>query len=151
MNPSVHHSQRLILIGILITLSVLFFWGGPGYYSPRSFQAAWNLGHIIYFALLAVVILAWLRKKPRHPFIQILIVFGLTFAIGGFVELLQAGFQRTPDLGDLFRNLIGALCGIVFLGPTFRKIATTTRRAFQFFTIALVALQIYPVAMALLD
>ena len=68
------------------------------------------------------------------------------------VRGIAAGrFQRTPDLGDLFRNLIGALCGIVFLGPTFRKIATTTRRAFQFFTIALVALQIYPVAMALLD
>ena len=151
MNPSVHNSQRLILIGILITLSVLFFWGGSGYYSPRSFQAAWNLGHIIYFALLAVVILAWLREKSRHPSIQILIVFGLTFAIGGLVELLQAGFQRTPDLGDLFRNLIGALCGIVFWGPTFRKIATTTRRLFQIITIALIVFQIYPVGVALID
>jgi len=32
--------------------AAFFFYGGPGYHSARSFQAAWNLGHILYFALV---------------------------------------------------------------------------------------------------
>ena len=151
MMAMINYLRHPILIGTLIILTVLFFFGGPDYYSPRSFQAVWNLGHVIYFALLALVVLSWPSKKPRGPVIQVFIVLGLTSGLGAVVELIQAGFQRTPDSGDLFRDLIGALCGIVFLWPIFGVLVTKTRRVFQMITIALVVAQIYPVAVALID
>jgi len=123
--------NRLILICSLILLTVLFFFGGPGYYSPRSFQAAWNIGHIIYFALLALVVLSRPSKNPRGPVIKILIILGLTLVIGVLVELIQADFQRSPDMGDLFRNLIGALCGIAFSRATLRPFPARVRHGFQ--------------------
>lgn len=134
----INYLKRPIYIGVLTILTVLFFFGGPDYYSPRSFQAVWNLGHIIYFALLALVIFSWPSKKPHDPVIQILVVLGLTLVIGIFVELFQGWFQRTPDSDDLFRDLLGALCGIVFLWPTFRALDIRFRRVFQIITIAVV-------------
>ncbi len=151
MNPKIQQLRRKILIAVLTVLTVLFFISGPDYYSPRSLQAIWNLGHIIYFALLALVVLSWLSQKSRGPVVQILVVLGITLIIGAFVELIQAVFQRTPDPGDLFRNLIGALCGIVFLWPTFSVFVTKTRRVFQIITIVLAVVQIYPAAVALID
>jgi hypothetical protein len=94
---------------------------------------------------------SWPQKKVRSTAVQILFILGLTLFIGVLVELIQAGFERTPDTGDLFRNLIGALCGIAFSGRAGRIFSARVRRGFQVFVIAMVALQIYPVAVALID
>ena len=94
---------------------------------------------------------SWPQKKVRSTAVQILFILGLTFFIGALVELFQDGFQRTPDVGDLFRNLIGALCGIVFSGRAAMTFSARVRCGLQVIVIVLVAFQIYPVAIALID
>jgi len=46
-------NAKKIVLGLPLLIGLpFFFYGGPGYHSARSFQAAWNLGHILYFALV---------------------------------------------------------------------------------------------------
>ena len=40
-----------------IVCSVFLFFGGPGYYSPRSFKYLWDIGHIAFFCALSTLIL----------------------------------------------------------------------------------------------
>ena len=41
-----------VLTLIMALMTILFFIGGPDYHSSRTFKSFWNLGHILYFALL---------------------------------------------------------------------------------------------------
>ena len=41
-------SRKSILLTVIAPICfVLFFVGGPGYYSPRSYKYFWDLGHIL--------------------------------------------------------------------------------------------------------
>lgn len=142
---------RNILTITLALLSILFFAGGPEYQSPRSFQATWNLGHIIFFALLPLLIFSLSRIKEYRPAVQAAIVLGTTLVLGVFIEYFQYGFNRTPDMGDLSRNMIGALIAIFFLLPTQKALSGRTLLIFKTITIILVVAQFYPIVIALLD
>lgn len=53
--------KRTIQFAILFCLVVMapfLFFGGPNPTSSETFQAAWNLGHILFFALLTI----WARR-----------------------------------------------------------------------------------------
>lgn len=136
----------------LIFLFVLFFIGGPDYYSSRHFKAVWNLGHILFFALLPYETFRHLLKKRADGFtVQSMITIGACIVLGAAVELVQFGFQRTPDMGDMFRDIIGGLVGIFFLLPSRKRVQKRLLRAFQAITVCLVGLQVYPVVIAFCD
>ncbi len=140
------------MFAFLGILTLLFFIGGPDYYSTRSFKAFWNLGHILYYALMCVAIFAFTRKSQHSVRFQISIILVVTLLLGVVVELVQAaGFNRTPDIGDLFRNFIGAVVGIAFFLPGRKAFFKGALWLLQAFSIVLVASQIYPVAAALTD
>ena len=53
-----------ILTVITIVCSFFLFFGGPGYYSPRSFKYLWDIGHIVFFcALSTLILLDWSTHK----------------------------------------------------------------------------------------
>ena len=144
--------RPVILGAILAILTLLFFIGGPDYQSSRSFRAFWNLGHIFYYALLSMVIFAFTRKRQRSVRFQIALILAVTLMLGVVVELLQAtGVNRTPDTGDLFRNLIGGAVGIAFFLPDRKSLPKGALRLLQVFSVVLVISQIYPFAAALTD
>ena len=142
---------RSALPYILIICFVLFFVGGPGYQSSRHFKAFWNLGHILYFSLLPYWIFSHLKKRANSFWAQALLTIVLCIVLGTVVELLQYGSQRTPDMGDVFRDVIGGLVGIVFLLPSRKHLQKKRLAILQVFTVCLVALQIYPLVTALSD
>ena len=146
-------TRRLAIVyAVLGILTLLFFIGGPDYHSSRSFKAFWNLGHIFYYALLCVAIFVFARKRQRSVKFQITVILVVTLLLGVAVELLQAaGFNRTPDIGDLFRNFIGATVGIAFFLPGRKAFPRGVLRLIQAVSFVLVASQIYPVAAALTD
>jgi hypothetical protein len=50
MSPNKNNSlsnKNLLLAAFASICFVLFFVGGPGYYSPRSYKHFWDLGHIL--------------------------------------------------------------------------------------------------------
>jgi VanZ family protein len=142
---------RTLVRTTLALLFILFFIGGPEYQSPRSFQAIWNLGHIIFFALLPLMIFSFQNKKEVKPTTQAAIVIGITLIFGIAVELFQYGSNRTPDIGDLTRNMIGAMVAIFFLLPIRKALSRTPLLIMKSITVTLIFAQLYPIAIALLD
>ena len=140
----------LLLLPLAI-LTPLFFLGGPHYYSPHYLKKIWNLGHILYFSLFALFVRHYTQKQAMRFYILALLILGLTFFIGIPIELIQANFHRTPDIGDLFRNLIGAMVGISFLLPERKTLPKPFDLSLKTITIALVLLQLYPIVTACTD
>ena len=146
-----HHSRyfRMFVI-LLLGLTGLLFWGDPG--EIRSIRHAWNLGHLIYFGLLTYLLLRVPLISRRTWPVQWALVLLITLVSGVLIELLQNGTQRTPDLEDVFRDLIGSLLVLVFLTNQW---ASAKRLAWRFaikaMVLSLATLQLYPVAVSLFD
>lgn len=88
-----------------------FFIGGPDWASSALYRAAWNLGHIVFFGLLTLVIqLHWGVGGWR----QFLGISALVFVLGLGIEALQLIVGRHVDWGDILRNLVGAWLVLVW-------------------------------------
>ncbi|WP_136808122.1 hypothetical protein [Desulfosediminicola flagellatus] len=141
---------RAVLLLIILLLSALFFIGRPAR-SIRSFVEAWNLGHIIYFALFPLL----LQQIPSIGEIRTVRKAGVyvifTIVYGLLVELLQHGFGRSPDLGDMVRNMIGAGVALFFILPVRKTIPLHMLRALQVAVLLAVVYQCVPTITALTD
>jgi len=136
---------------LLATGSVLLFLGGPDYYSSRSFKHFWDIGHIIYFALFAGLLSRW-RFVARNSLTgQWTIILALTLLVGVSIELLQHGTARTPDEGDVLRDLTGSLLVLVFgsLGSALQPAGW--RLSLQIIVLALSLFHLWPLTKALID
>jgi VanZ family protein len=109
-----HPIWRKILPWLLVVLFALFFVGGPNIHSSRHFKAFWNLGHILFFALVPYLLFSYRKWLAGRFSAQALIVLGICLVLGVLIELVQYDFKRTPDVGDVFRDVIGCLVGIFF-------------------------------------
>ena len=106
---------RNLLPYFLVILSVLFFVGGPNYQSARHFKTFWNLGHILFFALLPYELFRRRKWLAGRFTAQTTITLGICLVLGALIEFFQYDFQRTPDSGDVIRDIIGGLVGVFFL------------------------------------
>ncbi len=142
--------KRILFICIAV-LTVFFFIGGPDHDSPRHFKTAWNLGHILYFAMLALYLsLVWEQQAKSFRY-QFMLIMALAIALGGMIELVQGNFGRISDWGDLLRDMIGALAGIFFLMPARKAIRSWILRSMQVTAVILIGWQLFPVMAALTD
>ena len=145
-------SRRFLAVLLLIG-APFFFLGGPGYYSARSFQAAWDLGHILYFLVFTCWIHHWLRpgKEGAVTLVEALLVFFLIFLVGCAVEFLQMfGGNRSPDMEDVLRNQLGCLVGYAFVLRPLRA-SRGQRRLLQLgVSLALLA-AVWPLTRAVID
>ncbi len=132
--------------------SILLFYGGPDDLALRSVTQAWNLGHVIFFAALSVI--CWYhgqRFLPRKFSALVIMLLLLTLITGGLTELLQIFYQRTPDIGDIWRDCLGTLIATTFLLPVGRSMGTTNFRRFRALIIVLTLLTLIPLGKALVD
>lgn len=148
-------------------MTILFFIGGPDYHSPRSYKSFWNLGHILYFSLFPLLLFSVSSGKQNRPIfepspriasmntlaipVQLIVILGLTIALGVLVELFQYGFNRSPDMGDIFRNILGACIAIGFLLPIGKSVSKAPMLIYRTTLIILVAWQCYPIVIDLID
>jgi VanZ family protein len=145
-----NHNQWFIIILLLIG-SVLLFRGGPDYYSSRSLKYFWDMGHILYFALLTVLLCQWSLISRMSLIWQWCTILAIAFLIGVFIELMQYGTTRTPDTGDILRDLTGSLLALVF-GPLGSKLQSTTRQlSLRLFVMLLTLVQLWPLTKSLID
>ena len=149
LSCDLHLIRQKILPLFLVVLFALFFIGGPTIHSSRWFKAFWNLGHILFFALLPYLIFShWKRLESRFS-AQSLIVLGICLVLGILIELFQYDFQRTPDVGDVYRDVIGGLVGVFFCLRSRKNLRPKVLAACQIITVGLVGLQGYPLLAAL--
>lgn len=147
---SMSREYRAVLALFILILSVLFFIGGP-LRSLRSVQEAWNLGHIIYFSLLPLLLQQFPGIGEIRSIRQAGFYLGFTVVVGLLVELLQHGVNRSVDIGDMFRNLIGAGVALCFILPAKKTVPVQVLRILQMIIIFAIAYQCVPTVMALRD
>jgi VanZ family protein len=105
--------SSLLWLSTLTILFLLFFIGGPSYYSSPVYKEFWNIGHIIFFALSTYLLIRLFKEKPLR-FI-IFISFSYCLILGSSIELLQSKIGRSMDLHDLYRDILGSLLALTFL------------------------------------
>ena len=140
----------IILGSLLLTGLPFFFLGGPGYQSGRSFQGAWDLGHILFFALLGTLLLGLCKRRTAVVGTgrTFALVFALVFAVGLVVELLQMqSGGRTPDVADLVRNQLGCLLAFALFAPS----GWRWTRPLRLGVAGLLVLALWPLSRALID
>jgi hypothetical protein len=142
-----------LLVLVVLVCSVLLFWGGPGAYSSRSFQQAWNLGHPLLFGILTYLALKWSETISNWPFFkQVTVLLAGVFLISLPIEFTQMGLDgRSPDVFDILRNMVGCLFTIVFLSPSRKKTGPTILRFFQIGVVTALLLFALPLAVAITD
>lgn len=131
--------------------SVLLFIGGPDYYSPRSLKYFWDMGHILYFALLTILLSRW-SLISRMPLMWYWItILTITFLLGTSIEFMQYGTTRTPNTGDVLRDLTGSLLVLVF-GPLGTKLQPINLRlSLKLSVVLLTLVLLWPFARSLVD
>lgn len=114
-NPLPYHFRlKQLLTVVLIGLLPLFFFGGPDWASGPLYRSAWNLGHVIFFALLTWLLQLYLGTGGWR---QWLVISGLVLFAGMGLEYLQSFVERQVDWGDILRNLIGAWLVLAWRSP----------------------------------
>lgn len=105
------YSKKQILTVLLVVLTLLLFVGGPGHYSSRIYRNVWDLGHIVLFLVISISLFNLSFIERKRPVIQITIVLFAVIFLAVLTELLQLGSNRTPELADVRRDIIGAFIG----------------------------------------
>jgi len=147
-----HPLLNSLLLALVLIGTPFFFLGGPGYHAARSFQAAWDLGHILYFLLLSCWLFRFLAPRvawsPRRLMAAIFIA---VFFSGLAVEALQMlASGRSPDPLDVLRNLEGCLLAFAFcVYPP--VLGRHGQRFFRSLVLILLALAVWPLTRALID
>ncbi len=114
------NSVRLtwFFVFVLLLGFPFFFMGGPTYFSPRSFIALWDLGHILFFAFFTSLLFLLVGNKPvfsgRLKLLGFLFFVVLVFGL--LVETTQhLTGNRQVSMGDVVRNQIGCLLAFILL------------------------------------
>ncbi|MDF0748743.1 succinyl-CoA synthetase subunit beta [Marinobacter sp. 71-i] len=95
--------QYLAFVGVILA-APFFFVGGPGWTDGPLLKSAWNLGHILFFALLTLAVQPW-RAWTGWTLWSICSL--VVLLVGAGIELLQYGTSRQVDWQDMLRNLLG--------------------------------------------
>ena len=145
---------RRLVPALLLLCLPLFFVGGPGFYSPRSSVAFWDLGHVGYFGLLTLWLAAWspVQRPGLSGLARLALLTLLPFLAGLAVEVLQFFVRgRSAGLGDLGRDLVGIVLALAFFPWPQAERWKQVLRALRVLALALLLLAVWPFLRAMLD
>ena len=152
MTNMFNKSARFWVYSIILAIgSVLLFLGGPDYYSSRSFKYLWDIGHIVYFALLTCLLLRWRFVAQMSLAGQWIIILVITLLVGVSIEFLQYGTDRIPDTGDVLRDLTGSLLVLVFGSSKSASQHVSWQLSKQLAVLVLLLFQLWPLTKTLID
>lgn len=102
--PTIGRQLPLLAGAASLLIAPFLFVGGPDWASGPLLKSAWNLGHILLFAMLTLAIRPWRWFGGWRLWLAVTAVL-LVAGIG--IELIQNSHSREMDGKDLLRNLIG--------------------------------------------
>jgi hypothetical protein len=94
----------------VISLFILFFMGGPSYYSSPAFKELWNMGHILFFALTTYKLISLIKHKTTLVILASSLIY--CFILGTLIEIVQSKIGRSLDLHDIYRNVLGTFLAL---------------------------------------
>ncbi|PID59055.1 hypothetical protein CSB45_01210 [candidate division KSB3 bacterium] len=143
-------------IYILLCLSGIclagLFVGGPSRFSPRSYKALWDLGHVVAFSLWSYMLLRSWRKISTASFlIQCVLVLFFTLCVGVLIEIVQGSIGRSSSLADVLNDLLGSLITLACYRSSRQQLDRRLLRVLQLGVLGLVLVTLLPFAYAVLD
>jgi len=93
----------------ILIVTPLFFVGGPDVSSSILLKNIWNFGHIVFFAILMLLIQSF---QPIVGWRQWILVTFVAAAIGIAIEVIQHYVGRNLSLNDVLHNLFGVWLGL---------------------------------------
>ena len=142
--------KKWILPALLVVLILFLFVGGPGNYSSRIFILVWDLGHILLFLLVVVLLFRLPFVTQKKLPVQILLVFSIAIFFAVLTELLQSGINRTPALTDVRKDILGAFIGSLIVYRE-KYQSNKTFRVLTFITVVVCGYEIHPLVKTLVD
>lgn len=141
-----------ILLAISLGCFVLLFVGGPGYYASRSLNAAWDLGHIFFFAVLTYLAMQYIHLKTSWTYKRqrlVIVLCGVFFGV--LIEIIQSLSAREMSAVDVFNDFTGILLACAFLGPGRKALLKKQLRFLQITSLLALVFGCYPLATVLVD
>jgi len=102
-------SRRYWLLVVVIAACPFFFVGGPDWVSDPFIRVLWDSGHIVFFALVLVVMQSFRALSRLRDWCWV--TLGV-LVIGLLIEWIQQFFGREESLTDVFHNLVGVWLGL---------------------------------------
>ena len=103
-------SLPIWLLGLFVlVVAPFFFVGGPDASSSVLLKNVWNFGHIIFFAILLLLIQS---SKPLVGWKTWLWVTIIAIAVGALIEFVQFFVGRNASLDDVLHNVFGVWLGL---------------------------------------
>ena len=143
------HTRTLWAPAIL--LAVFLFAGGPGYRSPRSLCAAWDLGHIVAFSLWCYLLITWRALRETSAARQWGITLTFCLVAGVATEGIQSLLGRNASIGDLLRDVLGGVITLSWFSPSSKVLPKRVRRAARTVAATLLLVACLPLAATLSD
>ena len=98
------HPVQWLAFALLLCVTPLFFTGGPDWTDGPLFKAGWNLGHVVFFALLTMAVAPWRYVSGWQLWLA---STSAVLLLSTGIELVQANIDRQFDGDDVYRNLLG--------------------------------------------
>lgn len=144
--------RNISLYFVLVFSTILLFVGGNRASAPRSYMDLWDLGHILLFAVGSYLLIRDWKYLTRKSFAtQTFIIMATCLIIGSVTELIQVNFDRTPDIGDLGRDILGGLIAVLFFTPSRLHISKRLLKTLQIMLVIFFLLAMFPLARSLSD
>jgi VanZ family protein len=145
------HFHRRMLGPPAVLLAVFLFAGGPGYRSPRSLCAAWDLGHLAAFSLWSYLLVTCGAIREISPARQWGIVLAFCLVAGAASEGIQTLLGGDASIGDLLRDMAGGAIALSWFSPSSKVLPAPIRRAARTVAATLLLVACLPLAAALSD
>lgn len=119
----------------------------------RSFDHAWNLGHVVSFFIWTLTYLYVSSGRDTHPsfFKQSPVVLAVTLGVAVGIEWAQLFFDRSADVDDIIKGLLGSLTALVFFSSARMTLPRRYLRTLQTLVVMLIVSAAYPMASAFID
>ena len=146
--------QRLKSLTIVVAIGLFpfFFIGGPDFGSPRSLNGLWNFGHVVFFAAASFWLISRFSVFSEKGFLaQLFWVAITTLVVGAAIEFIQYGIQREPDIGDVGRDILGAIVAVVLFSERRHELRRGVLLLVRVLVLSLLALPVYSLLVTLLD
>ena len=148
-------NKTSILVCFLLLIGAPFFFIGGNNLELRSFEALWNLGHVLFFSLASWLgCRAFQYYRPETPILTSRIyIFLSVFILGASIEGLQSNImgRHALDIADIFRNQLGCLIMFVLVSSRMRQRKKSTVYLYQLFAVLLISVALYPLTKAAID
>lgn len=149
---SIRAAERFLLPILALLALILIFIGGPDQYDPRSYQYAWNAGHVISFFLWTYLCLHYLHKLRCIDFLkQISLFVIIAFVLGVVIEFMQSQIGRDYSWNDVINDILGSALAVSLLSTQRTHINQTIRRLLVSSLIIAITIHNKDLAIVLID